>query len=288
MLLALSVVSVVAAQAPVVVEEPELLNVATTRFVGVNVPEVEAAFYTEQFAQGLIRAGANATSPKQFENLLMMARQRALIGECDEEQINCQTEMANAVGADALAMGEIARLDRPDGTASFRISLRIIDARTSAVLTSATAVALSSNEVVDQLHASARLMAPIAARKSGKVIRGTPTIPKAAPSKSGQQLSLFSAIAGGTAMLGGGILLATAVKDSNSIKSGDPAYRTVGQARSAAFWANFRELVSYPLISGGLVLLIVGVATYDFGPGTKTSFFLTPNGGGALVQVPLP
>src|SRR5438105_1080384 len=108
-MLLLALTATLLAQAPTDGGTP-VLNVATTNFVGVNISADETTFFTEQFAQGLIKAGAEATSPQQFQALMAMARQRALMGECDEELLACQTEMANALGADAMATGEIAKL----------------------------------------------------------------------------------------------------------------------------------------------------------------------------------
>lgn len=291
MVLLALVATVVLSQTDVDAGTP-ILNVATTRFVGVNLGDAETAFYTEQFAQGLLRAGSDATSPKQFENLLMMARQRSLIGECDDEQIDCQSEMANAVGADALAIGEIAKLERTEAggrsVVSYRISVRIIDARTSVVLTSATAIARSTGEIVDQLHASAKLMAPIAARKSGKTIRA-PKVEAPPRPPPNNRTQVFAMTAGGIVAVGGAALLYTAIADANAIRNGTSGHPNVGAARDAGAWANWREFLGWTAISAGLLTATLGFTFYERPATAPTAaIWIGANGAGFAISGALP
>lgn len=95
-----------------------------------NVEPKLGAFFTEHVAQQMKLAGAEVVTEREIASLLGMERQKQLLG-CSEAASSCVAELANALGADAVLLGDIARVGE-----RLQLNLKIIssgDGKTLAV-----------------------------------------------------------------------------------------------------------------------------------------------------------
>src|SRR5262245_45592158 len=106
--LTLAVLMVVSG-APQAAAQPPQLKIASPGLSGVKVGDKEAVFFSEHLAQQLAAAGAKVTSDREISAVLGLERKRQLMG-CPEGATQCMTELAGALGVDALVIGDIAKL----------------------------------------------------------------------------------------------------------------------------------------------------------------------------------
>ena len=101
------------------------IKVAATRLNAVDASAERADFYTEFLADRLADQGVEVTSPREVAALLGLERERALLG-CDEAS-SCITELAGALGVDALMLGDVAKL-----ATGFQVNVKVLSARVAA------------------------------------------------------------------------------------------------------------------------------------------------------------
>lgn len=89
---------------------PQPIRVAAPGFTGVRVDEKEAAFYAVHLEQELARRGLRITSSREIQALVGLERQKQLLG-CADTETSCIAELAGAMGADALLLGDIGRFN---------------------------------------------------------------------------------------------------------------------------------------------------------------------------------
>ena len=111
-----------------------LLSAAPVRLAApglglVNVDEKLGSFFTEHVAQQLKLARLDVVTQKEMQSILGLERQKQIMG-CGGEN-SCMAELASALGADGMVLGDIAKVG-----GRFQINLKIIasdSARTLAV-----------------------------------------------------------------------------------------------------------------------------------------------------------
>ncbi len=118
----------------------------------VNVDEKLGSFLTEHVAQRLKLARLDVVTQKEMQSILGLERQKQIRG-CVEVS-SCMAELASALGADGLVLGDIAKVG-----GRFQINLKIIasdSARTLAVFSESVS---SEDQVIDALTRGAYLLA---------------------------------------------------------------------------------------------------------------------------------
>src|SRR5438046_7919376 len=75
----------------------------------VDVEPEKADFFLEYLAQELYDAGYQVVTRKQIDAVLGLERQKQLLG-CADSSSSCLTELAGALGVDAILVGSVARL----------------------------------------------------------------------------------------------------------------------------------------------------------------------------------
>ncbi len=127
-------------------------KVAAARFAVVDLSEARADFYTEHFADRLADQGLEVVTPREITTLLGLERQKAMLG-CEETSA-CLTEIAHALGVDAVALGTVAKV----GT-EYQVNLKIISAQNGRRLAAHSVKVPTESQVVDALTAAASSMA---------------------------------------------------------------------------------------------------------------------------------
>lgn len=129
--------------------------IAVPQLNGVRFEQSQTEFFSEHLAQELRTAGVRVVTNKEIATLLGMERQRQLLG-CGEGS-SCMTELANALGAEAMVLGGIARLD--DG--SIQVNVKLIR-EGGAALGSRSARVPNDADLTDALTAAAYELARVA------------------------------------------------------------------------------------------------------------------------------
>ena len=104
------------------------LKIASPGLSGVKVGDKEAVFFSEHLAQQLAAAGAKVTSDREISAVLGLERKRQLMG-CPEGSTQCMTELAGALGVDALVVGDIAKLQ-----SSYQVNVKLISVKNTELL----------------------------------------------------------------------------------------------------------------------------------------------------------
>lgn len=102
-------------------------SVALTQFNAAAPERADAEFSAELLAQGLEHRGLKVMTPRAIAAVLGNERQKQLLG-CSEA---CVTELAGALGVDALLIGDLAKL----GT-DWAINVRLVAAATGETMAS--------------------------------------------------------------------------------------------------------------------------------------------------------
>lgn len=119
-------------------------------------PEI-AEFATERTGQLLRERGFVVTTPDEIQALLGNERQRQLLG-CDEGQ-SCMSELAAALGADAIVVGRLTRLG-----GRLEVDVKLVDSSTSAVKAQARESITDDGELRGALERIVAILAPSPAR----------------------------------------------------------------------------------------------------------------------------
>ncbi|MBK7859231.1 MAG: hypothetical protein IPJ65_11545 [Archangiaceae bacterium] len=139
-------------------------SLAAPGFSKLNVTDQQAAFFAEHFAQQLSQRGCKVTSSAQIAAVLGLERQKQLLG-CADESSSCNIELANALGADGIVVGEVARFE-----GRYQLNVKVTSAKDGSVLASASFKAKDEEEALDGLSAAARRMAPEVAERLGRTL----------------------------------------------------------------------------------------------------------------------
>lgn len=135
------------------------LKIASPGLTGVRVTDKEATFFSEHLAQQLAAAGAKVTSDREISALLGLERKRQLLG-CAEGSSQCVTELAGALGVDALVVGDVAKLQ-----SHYQVNVKLLSVDTSALLAAESERADTDEQLVDALTAIAGRLAKRGAEK---------------------------------------------------------------------------------------------------------------------------
>jgi hypothetical protein len=154
-MLPLAVMLAVTAAAPTKIAVPD--------WKGVNVPDDLSRYYASEVARALREESFEVVTSRDITTLLGFERQKQLLGCAGES--SCIAELGNALGCDAVLVGDLARLDE-----TYRGSLRIISPVTGALLAEAAFEASGQRALVDALekatHALASKVRPAGPRAS--------------------------------------------------------------------------------------------------------------------------
>ncbi len=137
-----SVITLALAVAPV--------RLAAPGFGHKGVPQSDADFYLDAFAQQLKSADLTVTTPADIQSLLGIERQKQLLG-CDEDSTSCAAELAAALGVDGVVRGSIGLIE---GT--WFVNFTVIALPQGAELASFTASTSSEKELIATLGRAAQ------------------------------------------------------------------------------------------------------------------------------------
>lgn len=129
------------------------IRIASAGLHAVNMAPDLAEFYANHLAQQLELAGIRVITPSEVATMIGIERQKQLLG-CSGGT-SCLVELGNALGADGVLTGDLARLD-----ASFHVNIKVLGARDGQLLSLYTGEADGERALLDELTRAARRIAP--------------------------------------------------------------------------------------------------------------------------------
>jgi hypothetical protein len=255
----------VAAAAPAAAPPLKLAAPALTLF---SVEPQLGAFLSEHLAQQIKLAGAEVVTEREIASLLGMERQKQLLG-CSEQASNCMAELANALGADAVLLGDVAKVGE-----RLQLNLKIIasvDGKTLAVFSDNVS---GEETALLALTRGANQLATQAATSLGRTLtpkfRETTDLRKVAIIPLGASVVFLGAGAG---------LLAASNSTYQYVVTGKA--RTDVEGRSAISLGSTEQTLGGVGLAVGTAALAAAAGLFFFGaPATPT---VTPTAGGATV-----
>jgi len=172
MLSLLAAALVAAAPAPAAASKPKPkpgitadtpIKLAAPQLSTLNLDARAGTFFNEHVAAAFTTQGFRVTTAKEIEELVGLERRRQLVG-CDESN-TCLSELANALGVDAIISGEIGKFG---GT--FQLLLKVNSALDGRQLASYGARVNGEEAVLDEIAKGARAMAPQVASAFGRTL----------------------------------------------------------------------------------------------------------------------
>jgi hypothetical protein len=175
------------------------LRLAAPGLRGVNLDTPTLEFLNEHLAGRLALAGASVLSPREVSAVLELERNRQMLG-CAESEAACLTEIAQALGADAVLVGDLARLET-----RLQATLRLVSATDASALARWTGSATTVEGLVVAFDEAAPQLAGDAARKLDR--RLAPTAAQGQPSTGREAWRWAPGVMGVAAAGAGGFAL---------------------------------------------------------------------------------
>ncbi len=150
------------------------VKVATMDFTTRGLQAKAGAAWAERFALYLRKEGLSVTTTRDIAAVLSLERQKQLLG-CSEGQATCLTELAGALGVEAVVTGQVGRVGK-----SLQVTVKVVNATTAAAIFELTRSLKTEDEVLEALEAAA----PEAARKVALAFPtpvATPDVPRDTP-----------------------------------------------------------------------------------------------------------
>lgn len=252
------------------------VSLAAPGFSALGLDQKAGDFYSDQVSQQLGFRGLKVITRTEVNAMLGNERQRQLLG-CSDESSSCTTELAGALGADALLLGDVAKTGD-----KYRLSVRIIGAKTGARLSSAVVTGSSEDALLEAFSTVSERMA---AETTAKVRNLAPPAEAVGVSRERTGTKRFfwiPAAAGAVGLVGGAFAWTQAKSRYDTLRS--------GQALQEPVPSRLRnEGQSYQTLSAaGFGLAAAGIATaaglYLWGSETviEAGVALSPGGGTAL------
>lgn len=168
---------------------------------GLSVIGIEARygeFFGEHLAQQLKFEGLEVVTTKEIESLLGFERQKQLLG-CGESSSSCIAELASALGADGVMMGDVAKVG-----GKTQVNLKIISARDGKTLAAYSDRVDGDEAVLDTLT---RAAGQLAEGMGNALHRTLKPVELGARGGAALKSAWWAPVAAGAVAIGAGILL---------------------------------------------------------------------------------
>lgn len=173
------------------------IKLAAPGFRVIGLRAEMAEFYTEHAGQQFAAQGIEVATPSKLAALLGFERQKKLLG-CDEASSQCLVELANALGAEGLVTGSIARVGR-----AFQVNVSVLRASDGSVLSFTNEQVSAEEDLLDALTRAAGALSKALRQKLRPAELPPAPAVSASAGPSRRTLSLIPFIAGvGAAVTG--------------------------------------------------------------------------------------
>lgn len=251
------------------------IKLAVPGLQGVNVTEEALTFYAEHLAQNLRAPGLMVVTAREIRTLLGFERQKELLG-CNDAASSCLAELANALGVDAVVIGDVARFGD-----TFQINAKVVSASDATLLAQSARRVQGEVETLEAMAALARELGRGVFEKKGRPVP-TELRAQAAAGVSVKKLGWVPLGVGVAVAAAGGVLLFLAQGDAAALTGpGEPLSDM--EARALRDGGSAKQLAGGISLAVGLTAAAVGVGMLIFGPGDAPVVSVAPVPGGAGV-----
>ena len=259
-------------------EEKQPLRVAVPGLRGVKLSEAEVEFYSEHLAQNLRAPGIVVVTAREISTLLGIERQKQLLG-CGEG--SCIAELANALGADAVVLGDIAKIDD-----TYQANVEVIAPVDAAVLAQGTRRVQGQLASVDAVAALARELARGLLEKKGRVV--PPELLRADVSVSAggaPKAWTWVPLGAGVAAAGVGVLFLSLAEGDAAVLRGSGSQLTDKYAMQVRDEGKAFQAVGAVCVGVGLAAALAGAGLVVFGPKDAPAVAVVPTRDGAVFAI---
>jgi hypothetical protein len=255
------------------------IRVAVSGLQGVNVPAEALTFYAEHVASNLRAPGLSVVTAREISTLLGLERQKQLLG-CGEAVTSCIAEMANALGVDAVIVGDVAKFGQ-----TYQLNLKALNAADAKVLASRSARVEGDVAALDALARLGRELSGALFEAKG---RTAPVELKAAGDGGGGGPSVrtlgFIPLGVGVVAAGvGGVLIGLSRADYAAL-TGSAVPLTPKQALDLRTSGANRQTAGVVLAAVGAAAIVTAGAMFLFGAPKESVVAVTPVSQGAVVS----
>lgn len=245
-------------------------SLAFPGFNAVNLQPGEAVLYAEVLGQKLAALGFKVISGRDLAAALGLERQKELMG-CGDS--SCIAELAGALGADGLVVGDAGKLDD-----TYTLNVKVLS-RDGKTLASHTATVPTAAAMPKALETAARAVAhQLAAELSRPDLDPQPLPVFTSTAISARRWSVVPIVLGGVTLLAGAVaqLIAT-MKLSALIDAG-----TLGEAGLYRDQGKAWETAGNALLAAGGTLAVAGILMFALGESAPPLTATVTPGGGSL------
>ncbi|MBL8937216.1 MAG: hypothetical protein JNM69_21835 [Archangium sp.] len=237
-------------------------RLAAPAWDAVEVPPEKAQFFALHLASALRARGLSVVTSQDIAAILGVERQKQLLG-CNETGSSCMLELSNALGAQLVLTGVVAKLE-----SSYQVNLRVLSGVDGKVVAQELVRADSQEKLLFALDDAARSLE-------------RQLEPKAPPG-SARGLAWVPAVGAGVFAVAGAIFSGLALERSATLdrmlvpgvtREALAPVVSAGQTFELLGWTGFGLAAGAGVTA--LVLFFVGA------PPAPVSFFVTPSGVGA-------
>lgn len=256
-----------------IAQTPPPLRLAVPGIQGVNISEDVLSFYAEHLAQNLRAPGLTVVTAREIRTLLGLERQKALLG-CQDQTNSCLAELANALGVDAVVLGDVAHFED-----TFQLNVKVVSAA------DATLIAQGSRRVrgeVATLEAMTSLAHELGRAVFEKKGRPVPAELRATGSAGPSVKTLgWLPLAGGAVVAGGGGVLLFLAQNDYSALTGPGTPLSEPEAQALREGGAGKQLAGGLCVAVGATAVAVGIGMLLFGPSEAPVVSVAPIPGGA-------
>ncbi|MBI3184099.1 MAG: hypothetical protein HYZ28_18355 [Myxococcales bacterium] len=228
-------------------------HLASPGFTAVNVSDKEAEFFSDYFAQQVIRhGGVKITTKNEIVTLLGLERQREMLGCADQGGSSCIAELAGALGAEGVITGTVAKLG-----GGFAVTLKIILAKNAQELSSDSGQFSDEPAVLSWLQEVADEVSF--------------TLTGRRPPGRFKRTAKYTALGGAGLVVLGGVAYGLAWSNYNRLKTFDDTIRSEAEMRSIAAQGRVLAPVGVGLAGAGVAALLAAGGLWLFGEGSANS-----------------
>ncbi len=275
-MLALLLTAVVAA-APS--EEAGALEIAAPGLSGVGIDAQTLEFLNAHLATRLAEAGAQVLTARDVSAVLDMERSRQLLGCSDDESASCLIEIGQALGADAILVGELARLEQ-----NLHANVRLVSASDAQVLARWTKAAPTLEALMRAFDGAARELAQAASGATGRALAPSRT-QRVTPAAHGPALWRYAPGAVGLAAAGvGGYAFTRAAGHHEDLRTAQTL--TAADARALRDDGKRWQTLGWAGVGAGVLGLGVSALLVSTAPASEGSpqIATVPLRGGAAIS----
>ncbi|MBL8954600.1 MAG: hypothetical protein JNK82_27730 [Myxococcaceae bacterium] len=259
------------------------ITLAAPGLNAINLDVKVVQFYGDHVAQQLVAAHVDVKTSKDIATLLGMERQRQLLG-CDTGQGSCIAELAGALGADGLLLGDIGKI-----AGTYQVNLKVMS-QGGELLASYSARTQDEEAVLGLLTRGAHTLARDLYPKLGRGEAPAPAEATVVARGGAVRRYFWVPAAGAVALLAAGVVLQVLAENEwGRLSPQAGSSLSLSEASRAASNGKSYQLWSGVLFGGGLALALAAAGMFVFGGESATvTALVVPDGAGVAVGGALP